>query len=177
MLRPMKEGSTMKVFTMLKRALDKLLEDLIFALMLIMCVVVLWQVVARFVLHSPSVWSEELARYCMVWIAMLGSALAMKNGMHMTLTIITDRIKHENLRIVIFVFDMICCLILGFVLMYYGYGFMISGLTKATASLKISMVWANAAMPFGGLFLTLNIIEVIYMRITKKELPTGTPLN
>ncbi len=49
-------------------------------------------VVARFVLHSPIVWTDELASILFLWLAMLGSVIALQRGQHMRLTaIITSR--------------------------------------------------------------------------------------
>ena len=49
-------------------------------------------VVARFVLHRPIVWTDELASILFLWLAMLGSVIALQRGQHMRLTaIVTTR--------------------------------------------------------------------------------------
>ncbi|MCR5370785.1 MAG: TRAP transporter small permease [Clostridium sp.] len=166
-----------KCIVTIDKVLNTILNFLIFVLMLVMTLVVLWQVISRFVLQSPSVWSEEVARYCMVWIAMLGSAMAMKRKMHMSLTLVTDRIKNDYLHLAVSVFDMLCCLAVSVLLIIYGYKFMLSGLTKQTASLKVSMFWAYAAVPVGAVFFAYNTLGAIYRIIVKKDFETGTSIN
>ena len=41
---------------------------------------VLFQVVTRYIIRNPPAWTEELARYCMVWGGMLGATVAFKGG-------------------------------------------------------------------------------------------------
>lgn len=48
-------------------------------------------VVARYVFHQPVVWSDELAAILFVWLAMLGSTIALRRGAHMRLTLFVNR--------------------------------------------------------------------------------------
>jgi TRAP-type C4-dicarboxylate transport system permease small subunit len=47
------------------------------------------QVLCRYVLRSPLPWSEELARYCFVWIVFLGATLGLERGVHIGVDILT----------------------------------------------------------------------------------------
>jgi len=47
------------------------------------------QVVFRYLLLSPLPWSEELARYCFVWIVFLGATLGLERGVHIGVDILT----------------------------------------------------------------------------------------
>lgn len=46
----------------------------------VMVFAALWQVVARYIFASPPIWTEELARYSMVWAGMLGASCAFHEG-------------------------------------------------------------------------------------------------
>jgi TRAP-type C4-dicarboxylate transport system permease small subunit len=48
--------------------------------------VLLSGVIARYVLHTPLIWSDELASILFLWLAMLGSVIALQRGEHMRLT-------------------------------------------------------------------------------------------
>ncbi len=67
----------------LKQALDRGLELLTAFSMGFLVVDVTWQVVTRFVLKDPSSWTEELATYLMIWVGLLGSAVALRRGAHL----------------------------------------------------------------------------------------------
>ena len=53
--------------------------------------VLFWGVVARFVLHRPLVWSDELASILFLWLAMLGSVIALQRSEHMRMTAVVGR--------------------------------------------------------------------------------------
>ena len=56
-------------------------------------VVLLAGVVARFVFGNPLVWSDEIASLLFLWLAMLGSAIALRRGTHMRLTTLAGRMS------------------------------------------------------------------------------------
>lgn len=58
-------------------------KALIVAISVVMVVVTLAQVVFRYVIAAPLPWSEELARYCFVWIVFLGGAVGLSRGIHL----------------------------------------------------------------------------------------------
>ncbi len=60
----------------IRRGVDFALEWLLVALMSLMVVNVLWQVATRFLLNDPSSFTEEIARYLLIWVGLLGSAYA-----------------------------------------------------------------------------------------------------
>src|SRR5678815_2021951 len=55
-------------------------------------IVLVAQVLSRYVLNASLVWSEELARYLTVWLTFLGVGLGVRSGTHFGVTIILERI-------------------------------------------------------------------------------------
>src|SRR5450830_2139040 len=53
--------------------------------------VLFWGVVARFMLHRPLVWSDELASMLFLWLAMLGAVVALRRSEHMRMTALVSR--------------------------------------------------------------------------------------
>src|SRR5476649_1597403 len=47
-------------------------------------------VIARYLLHSPLVWSDELASILFLWLAMLGAVVAFRRDEHMRMTALVD---------------------------------------------------------------------------------------
>jgi TRAP-type C4-dicarboxylate transport system permease small subunit len=66
-----------------RRALERLLAATIAVLMTAMVLNVLWQVFSRFVLRTPSSHTEELARYLMIWLGLLGGAYGVGTKSHL----------------------------------------------------------------------------------------------
>jgi len=59
---------------LLRKKIDKTLANFLVIIMTLMVINVLWQVASRFILGSPSSFTDELARYLMIWIGILGAA-------------------------------------------------------------------------------------------------------
>jgi TRAP-type C4-dicarboxylate transport system permease small subunit len=55
-------------------------------------------IVARYAFHHPLIWSDELASLLFLWLAMLGTVLALRRGEHMRMTALvnigTQRIRY-----------------------------------------------------------------------------------
>ncbi|MDU6673116.1 MAG: TRAP transporter small permease subunit, partial [Bradyrhizobium sp.] len=69
-----------------------LLVEIPAALLVVAEIVILFAgVVARYVLHKPLIWSDELASILFLWLAMLGAAVAFRRGEHMRMTALVAR--------------------------------------------------------------------------------------
>ena len=73
------------------RALGAIVEAVAGALVLADIVVLLAGVIARFVVHKPLVWSDELASILFIWLAMLGAVVALRRSEHMRMTAMVSR--------------------------------------------------------------------------------------
>ena len=58
----------------LRAHIDSILEKILVVIMSMMVINVLWQVFSRYVLANPSSFTDELARYLMIWVGVLGAA-------------------------------------------------------------------------------------------------------
>ncbi len=77
------------MLTTLTRGIVRLVRWFIIVIFAIMIAVTFAQVVSRYVLLAPLAWSEELARYCFVWIVFLGATLGLEQGVHIGVDILT----------------------------------------------------------------------------------------
>ena len=64
----------------------------------VMVLVTLAQVIFRYVIASPLPWSEELARYCFVWIVFLGGAIGLSRGIHLGVDLFVNRLPARTRR-------------------------------------------------------------------------------
>ncbi|HRD18591.1 MAG TPA: TRAP transporter small permease subunit, partial [Candidatus Marinimicrobia bacterium] len=69
----------------IRKILDNILKWVVVVLMAISVFNVLWQVFTRFILRNPSSYTEELARYLLIWVGLLGAAYAAGNKMHLAI--------------------------------------------------------------------------------------------
>jgi TRAP-type C4-dicarboxylate transport system permease small subunit len=76
----------------LSGALNRTIEHLLFGLGALMTAVVALQVFFRYGLNQSLFWSEELARYLLVWLSLLGASVAYYRRMHVGIDIVFKRI-------------------------------------------------------------------------------------
>ena len=88
----------------IRRKIDLYLGYILALIMGIMVINVLWQVFTRFIMGSPSSFTDELARYLMIWVGVLGAAYMSGKRMHVAIDILPSRLsKVKQLRLKIFV--------------------------------------------------------------------------
>lgn len=76
--------------TLVLRALLGLAKASVIVISVVMVIVTLAQVIFRYVLAAPLPWSEELARYCFVWIVFLGAAVGLSRGIHLGVDLLVN---------------------------------------------------------------------------------------
>jgi len=126
-----------------------MLVEIPVALLVVAEIVILFAgVVARYGLHRPLIWSDELASILFLWLAMLGAAVAFRRSEHMRMTAIVASSK-PAMRAYL---DVVAtCAALAFLLLIawpaYEYAYEESFIT--TPALQIPNVWRAAALPVG----------------------------
>ncbi len=76
----------------LPAVLDSALGGLLAVLMLSLVSSVTWQVASRYLLRDPSPWTEELARYLLIWIGLLGAAYGYRTRAHMGIDLLAQQL-------------------------------------------------------------------------------------
>ena len=138
-----------------------LLVEIPAALLVVAEIVILFAgVVARYVLHKPLIWSDELASILFLWLAMLGAAVAFRRGEHMRMTALVARAS-PGLRAFL---DLVAtAAALSFLVMIawpsWEYAYEESYIT--TPALQIANIWRAAALPVGiGLMALFALIRL-----------------
>ena len=71
--------------------LERVLRSVLAALMAGLVVSVSWQVLSRYVMAAPSSWTEEAARFLMIWIGVLGATYAYRQRLHLAIDLLPKR--------------------------------------------------------------------------------------
>jgi tripartite ATP-independent transporter DctM subunit len=114
-------------------------------------------IVARYAFHRPLIWSDELASLLFLWLAMLGTVLALRRGEHMRMTALVNT-GSQRIR---YFFDLVALAaalaFLGAVLLP-AFDYAAGESIVSIMSLDISMSWRAAAMPVGLALLGVTIL-------------------
>lgn len=126
------------------------------ALLLTMLGSIVAQVIARYVFNLPLVWSEELARYAMIWLAMLAAAVAAREGQHISLGEMVPLAPRARLIVNAVLIALVAATLLALI----QTGWTLTGRTmrQTSAVLGVPMGWIYAAIPVGSALMIAGMV-------------------
>jgi TRAP-type transport system small permease protein len=134
-----------------------------FISLLTVCVSV--QVFVRYVLQKPLfLWSEEMARFILIWMVFLGIGVGVKNDAHFSMDILPPLLRKRWGSVVRLLNDLCMGLVLV-LLILAGLRFSYFGLFQNSPNMEILMAWVFIAIPVGGVLALLYLIERIQQRL------------
>ncbi|XPF93360.1 TRAP transporter small permease [Colwellia sp. RE-S-Sl-9] len=151
----------------LNQWLEKLLENCLALLMGATVLTVLWQVFSRYILQSPSSVSEEVSRFLLIWLGILGATYCYQKNSHLSLDLLASKLSARGkiklnifTHLVVFSFALMALIIGGINLMITTFE---PVQTSAILGLKVAYVYS--VIPLAGLLFCLiaanNIITAV----------------
>ena len=152
----------------MRAILDKSIEWVLIFLMAIMTLDVLWGVFTRYVVGSQASWSEELARFLLIWIGILGAAYASGKHMHLAIELFPDSLTPEK-RVRLMVIINVLVILFVFAAMVIGGSrlvYVTSILGQESAALQWPLSFIYSVMPLSGLIIIYHKISDIKTELT-----------
>jgi TRAP-type C4-dicarboxylate transport system permease small subunit len=148
----------------IRRKVDKFVGTTLSLIMAVMVINVLWQVFTRFVIGIPSSFTDELARYLMIWVGVLGAAYVSGKKMHVAIDLIPSKLTKQNqlklktfVNILVILFCFGALIVGGLRLVYITYS-----LEQYSAALQIPLAVVYLVMPISGaLIIFYKISDII----------------
>jgi TRAP-type C4-dicarboxylate transport system permease small subunit len=131
--------------------------DLACALLAAICGLGMWQVVTRFVLSQPSIWTEELMRRLLVWCVMLGVVVAFRRGALVSVDLMLQ-LSRGGWRHAVRTLILVASLAFLGVIAWFGIALVWRVRFQTFSSMDLSMAWAYAALPAGALLSMLAVV-------------------
>lgn len=152
-----------------KNILDKILETLVVLLMGGIVLTIVWQVVSRYIFNSPSEFTDELSRYLLIWVGILGAAYVTGTRGHIAIDFFMDKFfssrKKQNeyfIQSSILAFAIAVLIIGGIRLVYITLT-----LGQISASLQIPLGYVYMVLPLGGFI--ISFYSLYHMFTLKKK--------
>lgn len=153
----------------LKNKIDSVLKWMLVLIMAFMTLNVLWQVFSRFVLQNPSSFTDELARYLLVWAGILGAAYVAGQKMHLAIDLLSTKLEGKSksyleifIETCIFIFSLTVMVIGGMRLVYITLN-----LNQISAALQVPLGYVYLAVPLSGLLMMFYSSYFIIEEIKK----------
>lgn len=140
--------------------LGKLIAGALFFFISMLIVVTFTQVLCRFILQVPAVWTEELARMSFVWLIFLGSAIAVKEGTHLSLDMITAAVP-PRVRTAMQYWVLLLILVLSGVIFYAGGSYCLRSMGKTAVTLPIPSNCVYVAVPISAVLMMFFAVELL----------------
>ena len=147
--------------------LNRVLEVLLIFLMTVLVLDVLWQVFSRYLLSSPSSFTDELAGFLLIWVGVLGAAYVAGRKEHLAIDILIQRSPPSRQRFLlylihslIFLFALSVMVIGGVYLMYTRFV-----LEVKSAALQLPLGYVYIVLPISGLIIMYyELIHVLNLK-------------
>lgn len=132
--------------------LNRVLEIILVVLLGVMVLNVSWQVFSRYILENPSSFTDELARYLMIWLGVMGTAYVSGKQLHVAIDILPSQLsssRQKAMQRVIFLIIILATILIfiigGSRLVYLSYV-----LGQKSAALQIPLYLVYLCVPFSG---------------------------
>nr|WP_299340580.1 TRAP transporter small permease [Allomuricauda sp.] len=157
----------MKTIDFIFGRVNKVLEVMLIGIFGLLVLDVLWQVFSRYILGKSFSFTEEFARFSLIWLSILGAAYLNAKREHLSMDFLFKKLSLNNkkkalylIELLIFLFALVVMVIGGFNLVYITLH-----LEQLSGTLRIPLGYIYAILPFSGVLImcfSLYHISKIY---------------
>lgn len=158
-------GAELRLFVSIVDSLNRLCIWVVGLLLFVMSVSVLAQVLVRFVLTAGGLnisapWTEELARYCLIWMVFLGAGVGVRHAQMIALEFLVTSLPKVLGQIVRY-----CVIVLSIaffaMMVWVGLEFVELGKTETSPVMNLTKTYVYWAMPVGATLMIINSLALV----------------
>lgn len=159
----------------LRKKIDKILSVFLVFIMAILVLDVLWQVASRYLLNSPSSFTDELAGFLLIWVGLFGAAYGTGTKIHLAIDLLPSKLsfnRRKYLEVIInsliAIFALVVFVIGGTWLVYTRFY-----LGQISAALEIPMGYVYLVLPVSGLLIIFYAVSNTLLFFEDRKLEKG----
>lgn len=143
------------------QGIHNIIQKLLIVMMLAIVLTVTWQVFSRFILQTPSSFTEELSRFLLIWIGVLGASYAYFTRAHLGLDLFVTKLHPDKQRIAKILNEIVVIIFALLILLYGGLSLVLLTLEleQRSATLGIQIAWVYSVLPLSGCLISLHTIN------------------
>lgn len=151
------------IINRLKAAVDHVIAAFTVVMMIALVICVVWQVFSRYVLNQPSTLTDELARFLMIWVGLLGAAYTVGAQRHLSIDLLAMSLKGRKQAVLQLLINLLIFSFAGLVVVTGGIKLIDKTLStsQVSAAMQIPMGYVYFILPLSGavmMFYALNFI-------------------
>ncbi len=143
--------------------INRCAEVAVFIIISAMALDVFVEVIFRYLLLLPLFWTEEVARYCLVWSSLLAAGIALKRGQHIAVTFVAERFP-EGIRALAALGGEIFTAAMLAVILWGGIHLVILTHHQLSPAMRLPMSLPYMAIPMGSAIMLLHALTSIFHR-------------
>lgn len=135
----------------------------------VMAATVFFEVVDRYILNLGYFWTEELARFLLVWCSLLAAVIAVDRRGHFAVTFFVERLLPRKLDPVIEVAVVICLVAATLLLSIKGWELTVSSQGEMSPALRVPMAWVFVGLPISGTLMLFTLLTQVLINLAGNE--------
>jgi len=151
----------------IREKVDNVVSKVLIIIMSVMVINVLWQVFTRFIMGTPSSFTDELARYLMIWLGILGAAYVSGKRVHVAIDVLPQKFSEKVQKrlmlivyVLIIIFAFFAMVIGGLRLVYITYV-----LDQYSPALQVPLAAVYFSIPLSGaLIIFYKILDILNLK-------------
>ena len=148
------------LLTKLKKYIDMFISTFSIIVMVLLVICVTWQVFSRYVLQIPSTVTDEVARFSMIWVGLLGAAYTVGLQKHLSIDLFTHNLTHYK-KAISNIFINICIFLFSLGVMVFGGINLVLNVYASgqiSSSMQIPMAYVYVVLPISGVLMMFYIL-------------------
>ncbi len=142
------------------------------SLLLGVFLVILLQIISRYLPLPVPIWTEELSRWLWVWLVFVGIAEVERSDAHLKMDLVGGALPPRLRTAIGLVIDVVSLIVFA-ELLRIGYNGAVRAASAASVTLPVPMVFFYAAYPVGAVFIILRVVQRMIRRIRSLARRTG----
>ena len=145
----------------MKAKIDNYLGIFIAFLMAIMTLDVLWGVFTRYALGHQASFSDELSRFLLIWVGILGAAYVSGQRQHLAIDLLSPKLNQQNQKRLKLTISILVMAFAFFIMVIGGirFVFITQYLGQISSALQIPMALVYAIVPISGILIIYYELE------------------
>lgn len=136
------------------RLIDQLVAGTLMLAMTLILLTVVWQVISRYVLQDPASVTEELSRFLLIWIGLLGAAFAYRQKVHLGFNMIVEKQSEQVRKYTHTVVELLVIIFCATTLVF-------GGSQLVTLTLELEQISAALGIPVGYVYVVLPVSGIL----------------
>lgn len=149
--------------------LDKIGAYLCLVMLSAMVIITGLQIVCR-VFFTALTWSEEAARYLLIWSTFIGAACVYKHGGHISVTVMEGLLPGVGRKILQILVHVLCCIFFA-LMIWFGFIYVGKQGRQLSPAMRIPMSYLYATIPVGGILMFWHALDAVLQVLTQRETP------